>query len=180
MLEYLFCLLKSRSSCYLWGSFCRAVEPWAPQQHVNFLPWLSPHLLHILIPLDLWTATGCEEVLQERHWALDHQHAIVRMDLLYNVLHQGPSAGSYLKHSRHRKRHHRRVAIIFCRWTQFYLGFSHRSKTDSWGLRGAAAWILIHHDQARHCAIVWKIKRCRATLRAEEGWHCQVYIHTQI
>lgn len=55
------------SSCsYLWGSFCRTVESWAPQKHVNLLPWLSPHLLHKQIALDLWTATGGEEILKDK------------------------------------------------------------------------------------------------------------------
>lgn len=53
-------------SRYLRRSLGGAVEAGASQEHIDFLPGLPPHLLHVEIPLDLRTATGSEEVLKSQ------------------------------------------------------------------------------------------------------------------
>lgn len=59
-------LSESENRCYLRRSFRRAVEAGAPQEHVDFLPGLPTHLLHVQIPLDLRAAAGSQEVLHSK------------------------------------------------------------------------------------------------------------------
>lgn len=177
--------MKRLSCCYLWSSFCRAVESWAPQEQVNFLPRLPTHLLHVQIPLDLRTAAGRQEVLKEgggERQGAGGQHANVSDSFT-----RWPAPSRSLGRTTPGHMWGRSVSVTAGYWELRQTPSAEASqtggncflsnntlssgllasvtdiKTDSWWLRWAAAWILTQHGSrhrtARHCAIDCKINR---------------------
>ena len=180
--------MRSASHSHLWSSFRGAVESRAPQEHVNFLPRLPAHLLHIQMPLDLRTATGCQEVLKEG--GARDQHTTARIHSLHNGLRERASGGIFFFFFffaiRRRSWTLKAVADTICRGstdgrlfrqrTQCHLGFLHQWLTstlavwrDGWDgrqlefLHTTAATMI----NARHQAIVCKTRGCEAPRRAD-------------